>query len=73
MGVLEKKRFFKEESHHKVWWVDNGDTVGVWEFSFDKKTIFNLFQDYPYKLTKEQKEIFDSENPDWKDFFSDRR
>ena len=38
----------------------------------NKKTIFNLFQDYPYKLTKEQKEIFDRENPYWKDFFSDR-
>ena len=25
------------------------------------------------KLTKEQKEIFDKENPEWKQFFSDRQ
>lgn len=40
--------------------------------SFDKKTIFNIFADYPHKLTKEQKEIFDKENPYWADFFRDR-
>ena len=41
-------------------------------FSFDKKVKFNLFRDYPYKLTLEQKEIFDKENPYWADFFKDR-
>ena len=70
--ILKEKTFYKEEPHHKIWWVDNADEIGVREFSFDKKTIFNLFQDYPYKLAKEQKEIFDRENPYWKDFFSDR-
>lgn len=48
---------------------DNEETLGEWEFSFDKKTVFNLFQDYPHKLSKEQKELFDRENPDWRDFF----
>ena len=51
----------------------NEGTLGEWEFSFDKKTVFNLFQDYPHKLSKEQKELFDRENPDWRDFFSDRK
>lgn len=69
---MKEKIFYKEEPHHKIWWVNNADEIGVRKFSFDKKTIFNLFQDYPYKLTKEQKEIFDRENPYWKDFFSDR-
>ena len=45
----------------------------AWEFSFDKKTVFNMFADYPYKLTEEQKRIFDKENPYWADFFSDRQ
>jgi hypothetical protein len=45
----------------------------VWIFSFDKTTEFNMFHDYPYKLTKEQKQIFDKENPEWADFFKDRK
>ena len=32
-----------------------------------------MFADYPYKLTQKQKEIFDKENPEWKEFFSDRK
>nr|DAS28633.1 MAG TPA: hypothetical protein [Caudoviricetes sp.] len=31
-------------------------------FSFDKKKEFNFWQDYPNKLTKEQRAIFDKEN-----------
>jgi hypothetical protein len=64
--------FYKENATDLVWWVDTTDRDGVFLFSFDKKEVFNLFQDYPYKLTAEQKRIFDSENPFWKDFFKDR-
>lgn len=53
-------------------WLDTFDQQGVFQFTFDGKTIFNMFRDYPYKLTQEQKEIFDKENPFWADFFSDR-
>lgn len=65
-------KFYKNEDTDKIWWVDTSDKVGVWEFSFDRKTVFNMFQDYPWKLTPEQKEIFDRENPFWADFFADR-
>jgi hypothetical protein len=47
--------------------------VGEWLFTFDKTNIFNMFQDYPHKLTKKQREIFDKENPYWADFFKDRK
>ena len=64
--------FYKENKKDKIWWVRN-DAYGVWEFSFDRKQIFNLFQDYPYKLTPEQKALFDAENPYWAEFFKDRK
>ena len=53
-------------------WVNNHDEKGKFLFTFDGKEIFNLFQDYPYKLTKEQKKMFDEENPFWASFFEDR-
>lgn len=64
-------KFYKNNPSDVIWWVENSDTVGEWLFSFDKETIFNMFADYPDKLTSEQKEIFDKENPFWADFFKD--
>lgn len=64
--------WYKNEDTDKIWWLDNSDRIGEWEFSFDKKTIFNMFSDYPHKLTLEQKKIFDEENPYWADFFRGR-
>lgn len=68
----ELNNFYKNNETDKIFWVDNVEDVGVWLFSFDKEKIFNMFEDYPQKLTKEQKEIFDKENPFWEDFFKDR-
>lgn len=70
---MEKKRFYKNNSSDVIWWLDNSDRVGEWVFTFDKKTLFNMFADYPHKLTDEQKEIFDRENPYWANFFKDRQ
>lgn len=72
MGV-KNNHFYKENETDVVWWVDDPETKGVWLFSFDKKTVFNLFEDYPHKLTPEQKEIFDRENPYWVEYFKDRQ
>ena len=55
--------FYKENPEDKIWLVETPDTIGEMLFSFDKKHIFNFFQDYPDKLTPEQIEIFKEENP----------
>lgn len=69
----QSSKWFKNYSDDKIWWLDNSkESKGEFIFSFDKKTEFNMFQDYPHKLTPEQKQIFDEENPFWADFFSDR-
>ena len=57
------KTFYKLDDEDKVWWVDHPDKIGIREFSFDKKTVYNLYTDYPDKLTPEEKEIFDMEYP----------
>ena len=57
--------WYKNEDSDTIWWKETPDTIGVWLFSFDKKRVFNLFEDYPQNLTPEQKAIFDKENPEW--------
>ena len=54
-----KNNFYKNNDTDQIWWVDNPEKIGEHLFTFDKKKIYNLFEDYPYNLTKEQKEIFD--------------
>lgn len=65
--------FYKNNETDKIYWIYNLDSVGERLFTFDKKVIFNLFADYPHKLSKEQKQIFDEENPEWADFFKNRK
>ena len=66
--------FDKEHDNDKIWWLDNARAkTGEYLFSFDKKKIYNLFEDYPHNLTVEEVEIFNKENPFWVDFFMDRK
>jgi hypothetical protein len=53
-------------------WIDNNDKIGEMLFTFDGEKIFNLFADYPYKLSEEERRVFDEANPFWADFFKDR-
>lgn len=69
---MKNRIFYKNEPKSKVFWVDDPETTGVLEFSFDKKRVFNLFQDYPYALTDQEKAIFDKSEPYWAEFFKDR-
>ena len=64
--------YYKKNNNDLIWWIRNQGQKGELLFSFDKKKIFNAWNDYPYNLTKEQKEIFDRENPYWRDFFMNR-
>lgn len=70
--MAASNKFYKNNDDDRIWWVNDPDAIGEWLFSFDQKTIFNMFADYPSKLTKEQKQIFDEENPEWAEFFKDR-
>lgn len=69
---MKDNDFYKENSTDKIWW-KKSDEVGVWEFSFDKRKIYNMFRDYPHNMTKKEVALFDRENPFWADFFKDRR
>ena len=70
---MEKVNFIKNNPDDMIWWAKSTDTICEWLFTFDKTTVFNMFRDYPDKLTKKQKEIFDKENPEWAEFFKDRK
>lgn len=71
---MSNNNWYKNNDTDVIWWLDNADEkVGEWIFSFDKKTTYNMFADYPHNLTPKQKEIFDKENPFWKEFFADRQ
>lgn len=71
--MAQSSKFYKKNEADLIWWVDNPDLIGVFEFSFDRIKIYNMFQDYPYAMTKEEVEIFDKENPYWAEFFAERR
>jgi hypothetical protein len=64
--------YYKNNETDVIWWVEKTGNIGEHLFTFDKKKIYNLFKDYPYELSKNEKEIFDKENPYWADFFKDR-
>ena len=61
--------FYKDDPQNTIYRVDDLDRRGPLLFSFDKIHILNLWTDYPYKFTDEQKEIFDKEYPFWAEFF----
>ena len=71
--AYDKAEWYKNEPDDKIWWKETPETRGEWIFSFDRETEFNLFADYPDKLTPSQKAVFDRENPRWAEYFSDRQ
>ena len=49
--------FHKEKKKDKIYWVEDTEQIGLLEFSFDRKKIYNYFQDYPHNLTAEEKRL----------------
>lgn len=69
---MDNRRFYKNKPTDTIWWVES-EHVGEHLFTFDKKRIFNLFADYPWKLSIKEKEIFEKENQEWAEYFKDRK
>jgi hypothetical protein len=66
--------FYHQHEGDQIWWGEKPDQLdGEYLFSFDRVTVFDLFADYPWSLTEEQRRIFDRENPEWRDFFKNRK
>lgn len=63
------KQFREKVFSQNVYWVDNAKHKGEHLFTFDGEHIFNLFSDYPYKLTLREQYLFNKENPYWAKFF----
>lgn len=64
-GINEYKNgyaFYKDSETDQIWQVDTHGQKGPYLFSFDQKTVFNFWTDYPDKLTLEQIKIFKKEN-----------
>lgn len=68
-----KIEFYKNNESDKIWWVDYVDYFGFQAVSFDKKKILFIFGDYPQNFTKEEKALFDKENPYWANFFRKKK
>lgn len=60
---MEVGDFYQIDEGDKIWILETPGVRGPMLFSFDKKTVFNFWTDYPDKLTPEQREIFRKENP----------
>lgn len=73
VSELEDGHFYKENPKDKTYWYNfhDGD-IGTYVFSFDKKKVYYLFQDYPDNMTPEEVALFDKENPFWAEFLSSR-
>ncbi len=66
--LIPEKRGFYIKKGKKVGWLDTSEYIGSMDFSIDGKRVFSMWKDYPWKLTREEKEIFDRDEPFWANF-----
>ena len=70
--MSEDKDFYKEgyfpwyklKEGDSIWWSRPIGEKGELLFTFDKKTVFHFYRDFPHKLTPEQIEILKKTNPE---------
>ena len=73
-GDMAMRGVWKQKSRGiNVWWLVGTGQKWKIVFSFDRKKQYILYRDYPYKLTAEEKAIFDAEEPFWANYFRDRQ
>lgn len=60
---MARSDFYKQNPQDTTWFTDEIGEKGPILFSFDKKTVYNFWTDYPDKLTPEQVETFKRECP----------
>lgn len=63
--------FYKNNDKDTIWWTRSSEKLSLL-FTFDKKKLYDPFNDYPHNLTKEEIEIFDKENPEIAEYYSYR-
>lgn len=63
---------FNDEECETIYRVKDLKHIGGILISFDKKTIYNLWTDYPQKFTPIQIETIRKEMPYWYKFFENR-
>ena len=73
VSELKDGYFYKRKPKDKIYWYEfQESSIGIHIFSFDKKKVYYLFQDYPDNMTPEEVALFDKENPFWAEFLSSR-
>ncbi len=72
-NIKERFSFYKENDTDKMYRVDFPDMDGWLAVSFDKKKVLFLYKDYPQNFSKEEKAIFEKEEPFWASFFKNGR
>ncbi|MCD7975123.1 MAG: hypothetical protein LUF25_04985 [Phascolarctobacterium sp.] len=70
-------RFWKRSPENKIWGVseviDSDRMPGRILISFDKKKFYNIYGDYPAKMSEEERKIFEKEYPDWVAWLNGRK
>lgn len=71
--VSSNYTWYKQKETDTVEWADTRYQKGVMLFRFGPGgRVFNLFADYPEKLTPEELAVFNHDCPYWAEFFADR-
>ena len=71
--VSSNYTWYKQKETDTVEWADTRHQKGVMLFRFGPGgRVFNLFRDYPEKLTPEELAVFNHDCPYWAEFFADR-